>query len=414
MRGRRLPVLGVRLGVGVLALLSAVAGGLLSTGNVDASSPSWAIVTTPDVGSGQSNAMDGVSCPKGQSAFCMAVGGYYTGTNPSIKHNEIQQWNGTVWKVVSSPNATGSDVVSNFLSGVSCPTTKFCMATGFYTQTNGLPDQTLIEQWNGKVWSIVTSPDVTGVSNDLTAVSCVSAKSCMAAGYTFNSSYLEQTLLEQWNGISWRVVTSPDTSASEDNFLWGVSCTSTSFCMADGYYDEPGGDQLTLIEKWASGTWTISPSPNPSPAASTANDSLSSVSCVSSQFCMAAGDYENPSDVQQNLIERWTGAKWQILKSPNTSSHLENGLYAGVSCGSTASCADATFAVSKTGFYQTLTLDWAGSSWTIVPSPNTSSSQNNRLQAASCPTKSFCLAVGQYEAVVGGTLVKQNLAERWQ
>jgi hypothetical protein len=236
----------------------------------------------------------------------------------------------------------------------------------------------------------------------------------MAAGYTFNSSFVEQTLVEEWNGTAWSIVTSPDTGASEDNFLWGVSCPATSFCMADGYYDDPSGNQLTLIEKWAGGKWTISTSPNPSPAASPALDSLWSVSCVSSKFCMAAGDYWNTSDVQQNLIEKWTGAKWLIVKSPDTGTALENGLFAGVSCASTGFCMDATFAASTSGFDQTLTLQWAGTSWKIVPSKNTSSSQNNQLQATSCPTTSFCLTVGQYQEVISGTLVKQNLAERWQ
>jgi hypothetical protein len=379
-----------------------------------AASASWAIVTTPDVGTAQGNAMDGVSCAKAQTTFCMAVGGHYTGTNPTIKLTEIQRWNGTAWKIVKSPDAAGPDVVSNFLQGVSCPTTKFCMAAGFYTQTNGLPDQTLIEKWNGTAWSIISSPDVSGVSTDLTSVSCVSASFCMAAGYTFNSSFVEQTLIEKWNGTSWSIVSSPDTGASQDNFLWGVSCPAASFCMADGYYDDPSGNQLTLIEKWAGGTWTISASPNPSPAASPALDSLWSVSCVSSTFCMAAGDYWNTADVQQTLIERWTGAKWQIVKSPDTSPAQGNGLYSGISCASTAFCMDATFATSTSGFYQTLTLEWAGSSWKIVPSKNTGSSQDNQLQAASCPTASFCLAVGQYQPVIGGTLVKQNLAERWQ
>jgi hypothetical protein len=403
-----------RLAAAVLVLGTWLAVTAVPAGAASAASGSWAIVTTPDVGSAQGNAMDSVSCAKATSTFCMAVGGYYTGTNPSIKHTEVQQWNGTAWKIVKSPNASGPDVVSNFLAGVSCPTTKFCMAAGNYTQTNGLPDQTLIEKWNGTAWSIISSPDVSGISNDLTSVSCVSASFCVAAGYTFNSSFVEQTLVEKWNGSSWSIVSSPDTSPSEDNFLWGVSCPATSFCMADGYYDDPSGNQLTLVEKWSGGAWTISTSPNPSPAASPALDSLWSVSCVSSKFCMAAGDYWNTAEVQQTLVEKWTGTKWQIVKSPDTSPAQENGLYSGVSCASTAFCMDATFAGSTSGFNQTLTLEWAGSSWKIVPSKDTSSSQDNQLQAASCPTTSFCLAVGQYQPVIGGTIVKQNLAERWQ
>jgi putative hemolysin len=374
----------------------------------------WTIVTTPNVGSGEGNVMDAVSCPKAQSAFCMAVGGYYTGTSPVIKQTEIQQWNGTAWKIVKSPNATGTNALSDYLGGVSCPTTKFCMAAGYYTQSAGLPDQTLIEKWNGTSWKIVSTPDVSGVSNDLTSVSCPSAKFCIAAGYTISSSFLEQTVIEEWNGTSWSIVNSPDTSSSQDNFLWGVSCPSASFCMADGYYDDTSGNQLTLIEELTGGSWKITPSPNGSPAPSTALNSLWSVSCVTSKFCMAAGDYWNSSNVQQNLIEKWAGSSWKIVPSPDTSSTLDNGLYAGVSCTSTAFCMDTTQASITSGYTQTLALEWAAGSWKIVPSQDTSTTQNNRLQAASCPTTSFCLSVGQYRVVISSKLVMQNLAELWQ
>jgi hypothetical protein len=50
----------------------------------------------------------------------------------------------------------------NFLYGVSCKSTSFCMASGEYS--NGTNDQTLIEKWNGRAWlarSVAAAPRTT-------------------------------------------------------------------------------------------------------------------------------------------------------------------------------------------------------------------------------------------------------------
>jgi hypothetical protein len=385
-------------------LAAASAAGVVTV--VRAATPAWKIVPSQDSSSTQKNAMTAVSCPTGKTGFCMAVGGYYT----PAKLTEIQKWNGTAWAIVSSPNATGSTVTGNYLNGVSCVSATFCVAAGYYTQNGGLPDQSLIEQWNGTAWTVVSSANVASVSNDLNAVSCSSPTFCIAAGETVNSSFLEQTLTDKWNGTTWTVVPSADTGTALSNFLWGVSCTGGSSCMADGYYDDASGNQLTLIERWKGTSFAVMPSPNPSTTFSPASDSLWSVSCVKKvKFCMAAGDYTISGNVKQTLIEEWTGTTWTIVASPNTSTTQDNGLYSGVSCASTTFCMDATFCCDNTSFDQTLVLQWTGS-WTIVPSPDTSTSVNNRLQAASCPTVTFCFAAGQY----GSPASSQNLVERWK
>jgi len=58
----------------------------------------------------------------------------------------------------------------------------------------------------------------------------------------------EQTLVEKWNGSSWKLVNSPNTSSSQYDFFGGVSCVSTSFCIATG--DDYNGYDQTLIGRW--------------------------------------------------------------------------------------------------------------------------------------------------------------------
>jgi len=59
----------------------------------------------------------------------------------------------------------------------------------------------------------------------------------------------DQTLALRWNGTRWAKVSAVNSGTGMQNFLEGVSCTSTSFCMAAGEYGN-GTANETLIEKW--------------------------------------------------------------------------------------------------------------------------------------------------------------------
>jgi hypothetical protein len=57
-------------------------------------------------------------------------------------------------------------------------------------------------------------------------------------------------LVEQWNGTTWSIVTSPNPSGSTQPTLAAVSCPSTTSCYAVGNKPTPNGD-YTLIERYA-------------------------------------------------------------------------------------------------------------------------------------------------------------------
>ncbi len=284
----------------------------------------------------------GVRCLS--TSFCIAVGDYFNGTNYQTL---IEQWKGSSWSVVSSYNTSTTE--DNFLYGVSCKSTSFCFAAGEYS--NGTHNQTLIERWNGSSWSLVTSPNTSSTQdNGLNTVSCTSTSFCFATGGYNNGTSL-QTLTERWNGSSWSLVSSPNTSSIEINFLNGVSCVSKGFCMAAGNYSNGSNDQ-TLIERWNGSTWSIVSSPNTS---TTQNNDLNGVSCISTSFCMATYRAGNGSN-DQTLIERWNGTSWSIVSSPDTSTTEDNDLF-GMSCVSTSFCMATGYYFTGTNL-QTLIERW--------------------------------------------------------
>jgi hypothetical protein len=357
---------------------------------------SWSIVTSPNTDAAQNNILNGVSCSSGSN--CWAAGSLNTG---SIFQTLIEQWNGSSWQIVSSPNSRATET-TNVLSGTSCGSTSECWAVGY--SWTGSVYRTLIERWNGNFWTIVPSPNTGATDNNsLGGVSCASASDCWAVGSSSNGT-VAQALIERWDGTAWSIVASPVTLP---NGLTAVTCVSTSDCWAVGSY-LGGNTNQTLIERWNGMSWSIVISPNTRPAQS---NTLSAVSCASASDCWAVGTYVNGSTFQ-TLIERWDGTSWTISTSPNSSA-TQNNLLRGVTCTSALDCWAAGYYWNG-GAFQTLLEHWNGSSWLIVPSPNTSATQSNECFGVSCASESNCWAAGFYlEANNPRTLIEQWDGTSW-
>src|SRR5436309_1974212 len=207
---------------------------------------------------------------------------------------------GGTWTVVSSPNTSATE--HNFLQNVTCMSASDCWAVGT-SFAAGAVTQTLIERWDGTAWTIVSSPNA-GVAqgNFLYGVTCVSTSECWAAGY-YNAAGAAQTLIERWDGTSWAIIASPNASTQTD-VLFGVSCRSASDCWAAGYHTTNSVSQ-TLIEQWYGKAWTIASSADTS---ATKNPVLHAVNCVPGSDCWAVGDYATATfpTVGRTLTERYT------------------------------------------------------------------------------------------------------------
>ena len=273
-----------------------------------AQSNDWSIVSSPNTSATENNALRGVTCVS--PSECWAVG-YYLADNAA--QTLIERWDGTSWSIVSSPNTSTTE--ANVVLGVTCVSASECWAVGYYYGLDDLIDQTLIERWDGTSWTIVNSPNTNTQSNVLLGVTCGSASDCWAVGdYAFTGSVL-QTLIERWNGISSEIVSSPDTSATQSNLLYGVTCGPASDCWAVGYYIVEAASNLnqTLIERWDGTSWTIVSSPNTS---ATQSNLLYGVTCGSTPDCWAVGYYYNASSVAQTLALRYTASSPRPTPTP--------------------------------------------------------------------------------------------------
>lgn len=239
-------------------------------------------------------------------------------------------------------------------------------------------------------WAIIPSPNSAGSrGDDLTSVSCTQGPVCMAVGHGFGRS--EHTLAESWDGSAWSVVPTPnggDTSnVLVSNVLNAVSCISAQACTAVGEYVAPGAWH-TLIESWGGSAWSIVPSPNVSPSL---GNYLDGVSCLSATFCTAVGSFISKLG-DRTLVETWDGSTWSIVPSPDTG--YIDGLL-NVSCTSASACTAVGESRPRFRFDRTLVETWDGKAWSVVASPD-ASTFTNVLADVSCPTAAQCVAVGTF------------------
>ncbi len=380
----------MRFSSALVALLGLLAGGaslLASPVPSAAASPSpWTIVPTPNTGAIEYVLYD-VSCTSWTQ--CIAVGAAENSSH--VYGTLIEEWNGAKWSLMTSPDEGSGD---NYLNAVSCSDATDCVAVGF-DYSSSSQTQTLVETWDGTSWSIATSPDVGSGDNLLAGVSCSDPTECTAVGSSYSSTGVWRTLVESFDGTSWTTATSPDVG-SGDNTLTGVSCPDATDCTAVGSSYSSTGVWQTLVESWDGTNWTVVTSPDPAGA----DNTLSAVSCASSVSCLTVGTGSASTGTlsdHQTLIESWDGTSWTAATSPDPGD-VTNFL-TGVSCTGVDQCqAVGAFSDSGSAHYppntaQTLVVTWDGTNVSVVPSPQQGSA-SNFPEGLSCVDAGSCVMAG--------------------
>jgi hypothetical protein len=218
-----------------------------------------------------------------------------------------EHWNGKRWQVVASPNAGKQQ---NILNAVVAVSTDDVWAVG---ETFGYAGETLVEHWNGKQWSIVSSPNrhPESYNNRLVSVAAISANDIWAVGESDNYSLKApdnnrsgETLIEHWDGKQWSIISSPN-PGRVGSFLDGVAASSAADVWAVG---EPVASGGPLIEHWNGKQWSIVQSPKLK-----ANYAgLRAIAVLSADNIWTVG-FQSSGDA---LIEHWNGERWNLVSSP--------------------------------------------------------------------------------------------------
>jgi len=248
----------------------------------------WTTARAADPGS--SSLVTAVSCPSALN--CYAVG-QYTPKGSLAWTPLIEHWDGAKWFKQTAPVPHGTRYGS--LSGVSCPTARFCVAVG----TDGAGE--LIERWNGSRWT--ASVPASSSSAMLYGVSCPSPASCFAVGT--DGSATGGSLVERWHGGTWTGSATPVPSGGSYPWLQSVSCASATSCLAVGDDLDPG----VYADFWNGTRWR----PVSMTAVGGHLGELTEVRCLAATSCVALAGTTQTSATQRPESAFWNGTRWRVI-----------------------------------------------------------------------------------------------------
>ena len=345
--------------------------------------PGWTQQTIPHAeGTGVKTQLSGIACPSATS--CIAGGSWKnsSGTTTPI----IDRWNGVSWATENVPKITGEGATS--IGPVACAGSAYCMAGGsFQTPSTYTP---ITEFWNGSTWASqklpVPAENVNTVPN---AIACPASSACMAVGHkTISGPYNAQPYVARWNGTTWTESSVAKPQGSNESEFLGLSCVTSSDCWAVGYY---GLEWVYkgLAEHWNGTSWSEQTLPAPAGAI---NPSVGSVSCPTTNFCVAVGGYQTSAGKHASFAARWNGTSWQAEVLPElggTSSYVTS-----VSCAAAGACE----AIGGGGYQggPTFAERLESGVWTVqaTPAPSGWTWENGAIKAISCAAEKECMSVG--------------------
>jgi hypothetical protein len=265
-------------------------------------------------------------------------------------------------------------------------------------------------------------------------ISCAAAGSCVAVGSS-NVASTDYTVpyVETLAGGDWTASilpapiksgTGPGTGvpavAAQSATLTGISCTSTSSCVAVGDVQYPPTDTVSDIQRGfadvlSGGVWTPTIFSNqPDGTSQTGNvDTMGGVSCTAADSCVTVGTYVSTEDSQAGFAYSLTASGWDasptIGLEPDPSNLPASEVLSSVSCTAPTSCvAVGSYLDGTTDVTAPLAESLSGTTWSATLTTNPTGIGKARLLGVSCASGTSCQAVGEYTDPHGDT---QALAE---
>jgi hypothetical protein len=231
----------------------------------------------------------------------------------------VLHWNGKTWQQTPSPSVGGGQGLSSFLIGVDASPDRPVWAVGDGDSCGCGPGDPLVEQWNGKTWSQLSTSKLQG-GIDVSAAVSLSSSRGWAVGQSGSGDGPTNGVILEWNGSAWIHEPVPGLEADEGK-LSDVAATSRSNAWAVGWESPvstagpagPGdtGTPEILILHWNGSAWTpqttLRPAKTPAAAVATTTTTTTSSTTTSSTTTTNVAPSTSPTSVVSGFTQ-WSGA----------------------------------------------------------------------------------------------------------
>ncbi len=302
----------------------------------------------------------------------------------------IDHWNGTAWSQVATPTTPQNTATLASVSA-SSPTDAWAVGRDSNARSSFQP---LGLHWDGTAWSV--SPTLaSALAGQLgVGVTDISPTDAYAIGGHLGSAHTG--LVAHWDGTSWSRVTVPlPQNNNEGSDLDAISADGPNDVWIVGTFTNSAGPTLreTYSLHFNGTSWSIVPMAQISTSNPDDLAGFDGIKANSPTDVWAVGTHGVVDGSSSTLIEHFNGTAWSIVPSPSP------GTFAGLTSVTTSNAANNVWAVGDdenpaTGTFQTLTENWNGTSWSVVPSPNAGRATTGLSGVATTPGAAIVQAVG--------------------
>lgn len=229
-------------------------------------------------------------------------------------------WDGKEWALVPMPALPANNVNSMTgvpdryaeLQAVTIVSENDVWAVGHYPQSG--VSTTLVLHWSGTEWKVVASPNVSGTDNYLYAVVSISEDDIWALGHTGDSPDKLPSLALHWDSESWQVADAPNlgpiiaASLDASKTLWVLNNVPT------------GGNPLaSAVRRVGSMTWDEVPIPQLEQPALRSISALSTnnIWAVGVKWSGYPSGAKPNEIATRSLVMHWDGSNWTEVPGPD-------------------------------------------------------------------------------------------------
>jgi hypothetical protein len=303
------------------------------------------------------NDLDAIVCFA--AADCLAAGTYSTGqiislaqgVTENVGAGVAENLSGATWRAWPLGSDASARDPQIAIQGLACPVPAKCIAVGFYyadtaavalTVADSRPAVLTIAGSSSTPVRVPLPADArpSGGLSSLYSLACTSPVSCVAVGSYTDTHGRNQGLIETLERGSWTPATAAlpaDAAAGQKAYLYGIACTAPGSCIAVGTYTGPGGATESLVETIKDGRLSGERAPG---LAGKPGGELNAIACPGPSTCVAVGEYAT-ADKSVPVIENLSGTAWAESSPalPANASKATQPVYLNaVSCASTTYC----------------------------------------------------------------------------
>jgi len=356
----------VAIGIDYLSKAAANSGVFAQNFEETLSATTWTASQLAGIHGALQPSIVGISCSAASS--CVAVGRlsinnnsqYQNGNGNGVfrltfsvtggpSHALVQRLSGAAWTRSVLVDPAGPPAAD--LTSVSCATATSCVGVGAYATVTGTG--LLVGDLAGGAWNLSQLPSASGVENFLESISCPRGPTCIAVGFQVDATRHWHPMYATDTNGTWVIRDLPSPVGSQDVELSNVSCSSSTFCLALGSYDQ-GGAYRQFFEVLRHRTWALTPIPEAMGKVKV-TAGVGGVACVQ-DVCRAVGGTGSSAVIWTFAAGKWTLAQ---LRAPFKHAAMQLEL---ISCRSRYSC-EAEGEIGLRGRAAQVVETLSGTSW---------------------------------------------------